>query len=89
MREQLSLGNNIKSTTITDVQILTRADTSKENTIHSSLMDVESIYFKTIIKKQEILYLKVVYSTLLFQIIDINSDFLLVEGYLWGSQSYC
>ena len=48
-RKQLMIGSNIKSITITGVQILNWADKNKEHTLHRELMQVESINVKKVI----------------------------------------
>ena len=51
VRKQLTLGNSIRSTTVTGIQILNWADKNKETTLHCKLMGIESVNFKTVIKK--------------------------------------
>ena len=48
-RKQLMIGSNIKSITITGIQILNWADKHKEYTLHRELMQVESINEKKVI----------------------------------------
>ena len=49
-RKQLLLESNIRSTTISGTQILNWCDSKKKNTLHRQLMQVESIYTKTVIR---------------------------------------
>ena len=51
VRKQFSLGNNIQSKIITGVQALNWANKDRIKTLLRTLMEVESIYNKTVIKK--------------------------------------
>ena len=55
VRKQLTLGNSIRSTTVTGIQILNWADKNKETTLHCKLICIESVHYKTVIKNREIL----------------------------------
>ena len=46
----MTIGNNIKSITLSGTQTLNWADKNMENTLHHELMMIESIYDKKVVK---------------------------------------
>ena len=52
-RKQQLIGENIKSITVSGIQILNWCDSQKQNTLHRQLILIESIHTKIVVKNGE------------------------------------
>ena len=52
-RKQTSLGSSLRSTVVTGVQLCNWSDSDRTSTLHKSLMDVQSIVEKTVVKGEK------------------------------------